>query len=86
MSAIALTQNELDEVLSSGYTSIILCDNNFLIPRVENVTYTVLGTIQATADFSSDDAVYHNINFIGFTPVFSTSKTSGFGGYGIDII
>lgn len=67
---IAFTQDELDNALNLGYTSIGLCDNNFILPQIADVTYISIGEISAKAKFKKSDMKTHNINCIGFMPTF----------------
>lgn len=68
---IAFTQDELDDALNLGYTSIGLCDNNFTLPQIADVTYISIGKISAKAKFKKSDMKIHNINCIGFLPIFA---------------
>ncbi len=43
--AIVFTQSELDYAVESGAKRIVLCDNNFILPSVEDITYTSIGRV-----------------------------------------
>ena len=68
---IAFTQDELDNALNLCCTSIGLCDNDFILPQIAGVTYISIGEISAKAKFKKDDMKKHNINCIGFVPLFA---------------
>ena len=68
---IAFTQDELDNALNLGCTSIVLCDNDFILPQIADITYISIGEISAKAKFKKSDMRKHNINCIGFVPQFS---------------
>lgn len=84
---IVFEQKELDNALCCGYRSIALCDNVFLIPRIGDITYTVIGNVKAYADFTRQEAYMHNLRFVEFKPKFKAGTSSfGLGGYGIELI
>lgn len=68
---IAFTQDELDNALNLRCTSIGLCDNDFILPQIADVTYISIGKISAKAKFKKDDMKKRNINCIGFVPQFA---------------
>lgn len=64
--AIVFTQSELCAALGSGARSIILCDNNFHLPSNQDIEYTAIGQVKASADFSDPDAL--GISCVNFVP------------------
>lgn len=64
--AIVFTQSELCAALDNGAQSIILCDNNFHLPSNQNVIYTAIGQVEASADFSDPKVL--GISCVNFTP------------------
>jgi len=68
---IVFSQKELDIALENGCTSIALCDNSFVLPKVGNVCYTSIGTVTAKADGTRKDFEEHGVKFDTFLPKFA---------------
>lgn len=64
--AIVFTQSELCAALDNGARSIILCDNKFRLPSDRDVTYTAIGQVSVSADFSDLQAL--GISCVNFVP------------------
>lgn len=64
--AIVFTQDELCAALDGGARSVILCDNNFHLPSNQDIAYTAIGQVTASADFSDPETL--GISCVNFTP------------------
>lgn len=71
--SIAFTQDELDR-LSADTEYTALCDNDFVIPTIDNRHYTALGKVNASIAMSESEAHKRNITFDGFKPRFSEEE------------
>ena len=82
---IVFSQEELLSAVNNGITSICVCDNSFILPLTEGVTYTAIGDARAVIYTDKSGADNLNITFNGFTPVFvplSVAVTSRGASYG----
>lgn len=68
---IVFSQKELDNALENGCTSIALCDNGFVLPKVGNVCYTSIGSVTVSADGTKRDFENHGVRFDSFLPKFA---------------
>lgn len=68
---IVFSQKELDNALESGFISIALCDGRFVLPKVGNISYTAIGSVNAKADGTKKAFEEHNVTFDGFLPKFA---------------
>lgn len=67
------TQQELNDAVLAGHTSIGLCDNEFIISPIPGITYIAIGSIKVYADAYENE--FENIRCIGFTPIFTKKNT-----------
>ena len=68
LDAIVFEQAGLDTAISSGCRHIALCDNSFILPPIENISYTAIGKVHARISLPKSQT--KNISFNGFIPEF----------------
>lgn len=64
--SIVFTQDELNNAINAGCTAIALCDGSFDLPSAGGVTYTAIGTVEASADASEEEFAELGIKCAGF--------------------
>ncbi|MCD8180162.1 MAG: hypothetical protein LUF26_01595 [Firmicutes bacterium] len=73
---IVFSQQELLQALKAGVTSIGLCDNTFVLPLTENISYTAIGEVYAFADATEEEFAKKGIVCGGFSPRFKDAGIS----------
>ncbi len=68
--AIVFTQEELENALYAGYTSVGLCDNTFNLPIHGGISYTAIGNVTASINLPKKDFARLDIKCDGFIPKF----------------
>lgn len=73
---IVYGQDELENALETGYTSVALCDNSFILPLKGGMCYMAIGNI--TAEINIDEESFNELGIccVGFIPVFIGGNTS----------
>ena len=67
-------QQELENALNTGHTSIGLCDNEFFLPSLKGITYIAIGNVQAFTDLCAEE--FEDISCIGFTPIYKEKPSA----------
>ncbi|MGN0106546.1 MAG: hypothetical protein ACI4A5_02460 [Hominilimicola sp.] len=75
---IVFSQEELESALNSGNTCIGLCDNTFALPRICNICYTAIGTVDVSVNITKEEFERMNIKCDGFEPHFTQEKVLPF--------
>lgn len=70
---IVFNQNELDNALKSGISSIALCDNDFILPFSPNISYTTIGSVNAIIDMTKEDFYTSSASSYFLSSYFMTS-------------
>ncbi len=55
--AIVFNQNELEEAISDGCVSIVLCDGDFVLPPLPDITYTIIGNARTNTNTKNTEYV-----------------------------
>lgn len=63
---IVFTQKQLDEAVGKGHRNICLCDNSFLLPPADGISYMGIGNVSAVVRLDRERR--YNISFEGFKP------------------
>lgn len=72
---IVYKQEELENALNCGYTSIALCDNVFILPLYAGISYTAIGNITASINTNKENYDTLEITCNGFMPDFLGENT-----------
>ena len=75
---IVFSQTELEKALENGFSDIILCDNEFVIPFIGGIAYTAVGNISVTAGGDCDAFCKAGVEFHNFTPKFTKKSPKKF--------
>ncbi|MDO5396468.1 MAG: hypothetical protein Q4G33_00930 [bacterium] len=75
MDKIVFEQSQLDELLPNGTMTVVLCDNNFVIPLCRDVRYSAIGDVKAEIACSRAEAGKLGIVFENFSPEFIIDDT-----------
>lgn len=71
MDKIVFEQSQLDSLLLHGAMTVVLCDNNFVIPLCRDVRYSAIGDVRAEIACSRAEAAGLGIGFENFEPEFA---------------
>lgn len=74
MDKIVFEQLQLDELLLHGAMTVVLCDNDFVIPLYGDVHYSVIGDVHAEIACSRSEAASLGIVFENFSPEFTVDE------------
>jgi hypothetical protein len=69
---IVFSQEELDKAVGNGISLIALCDNRFILPPLDFMSYTAIGNVEASIEMTSEEFLKSHICCMGFEP-----KTTG---------
>ncbi len=73
---IVYKQEELEIALNSGYSSIALCDNTFILPPRGGISYTAIGSVTASVNVNKENYDKLGITCKGFIPDFLGENTN----------
>lgn len=78
--AIVFNQSELEKAISDGCVSIVLCDGDFVLPSLPDITYTIIGNARTNTNTEGAEHItsYQTSYQTSYTTSYGTSYKTSF--------